>query len=176
MLESLFDKFVGLTPVLKNICQRRLLYCTRTSRCYLSVLPFIEHLQKQPLEVFCEKKVFLESSLKDCNFINKETLAQVFSSEFCEVSKYRTSCRTHTDDCFCTLFLIITTTTIVFLMFLFHSNSKGFKELESGISFSISHSIGFIFYFHVFSVFLSLFFFFFAAATNKSNSFKLRID
>ena len=175
MLESLFDKFAGLTPVLKNICQWLLLYCTRTTRCYLSVLPFIEHLQKQPLEVFCEKKVFLESSLKDCNFIKKETLAQVFSSEFCEVSKYRRSCRTHTDDCFCTFFLIITATTIIFLIFFFHSNSKGFKELESGISFSLSHFHWFYFLFPCFFC-LSQFCFIFLAAANKSNSFKLRID
>ena len=30
-----------------------------------------------------EKKVFLEA----CNFIEKQTLAQVFSCEFCQVSK-----------------------------------------------------------------------------------------
>ena len=33
-------------------------------------------------EVFCKKGV-----LKACNFIKEETLAQVFSCEFCEVSK-----------------------------------------------------------------------------------------
>ena len=60
--ESLFNKFGGLTPILKNICQRLLLYCTRTTRCYLSVLLYIQHLQKQPLEVLCKKKVFLEIS------------------------------------------------------------------------------------------------------------------
>ena len=32
---------------------------------------FLEDLQKQP---------------EGCNFINKETLAQVFSCEFCEIS------------------------------------------------------------------------------------------
>ena len=51
-------------------------------------------------EVFC-KKVFLEvsqnsqkSPVPECNFIEKETLAEVFSCEFCEISKnifyYRT--------------------------------------------------------------------------------------
>ena len=33
------------------------------------------------------KKVFLEISQQVCNFIKKETLAQVFSCEFCEISK-----------------------------------------------------------------------------------------
>ena len=62
-------------------------------------------LLKQPPEVFCKKKVFLEISqnsqektsardsflikLQDeaCNFIKKESLADVFSCEFCEISK-----------------------------------------------------------------------------------------
>ena len=33
------------------------------------------------------KKLFLEISQQVCNFIKKETLAQVFSCEFCEISK-----------------------------------------------------------------------------------------
>ena len=37
-------------------------------------------MQKQPPEVFYEKR-------PACNFIKKETLAQVFSCEFCEISK-----------------------------------------------------------------------------------------
>ena len=45
--------------------------------------------QKQPPEVFC-KRVFLEisqnSQPQPCNFIKKETLARVFSGEFCEIS------------------------------------------------------------------------------------------
>ena len=36
-------------------------------------------MQKQPPEVFCKKR------LQTCNFIKKETLAQVFSCEFCEI-------------------------------------------------------------------------------------------
>ena len=59
--------------------------------------------QKQPPEVFFEKKAFLEISqnsqenicarvsflikLQACNFIKKETLAQVFSCGFYEISK-----------------------------------------------------------------------------------------
>ena len=34
------------------------------------------------------------------NFIKKETLAQVFSCEFCEISKNTFSYRTPLDDCF----------------------------------------------------------------------------
>ena len=44
VLESLFDKVAGLTPILKNISQRLLLHCTRTTHCYLSVLLYIQHL------------------------------------------------------------------------------------------------------------------------------------
>ena len=51
--------------------------------------------QKQPLEVFCEKKVFFKISQNSqektrpqiWNFIIKQTLAQVFSCEFCEIFK-----------------------------------------------------------------------------------------
>ena len=39
MLESLLKKFAGLTPILKKICQQLLLYCNRTTRCNLFVLP-----------------------------------------------------------------------------------------------------------------------------------------
>ena len=42
MLEPLFIKFAGLTPVLKNICRLLVLYCTRTTRCYLSILLYIQ--------------------------------------------------------------------------------------------------------------------------------------
>ena len=38
---------------------------------------------------------------KDCNFIKKETLAQVFSWEFCKISKNTFSYRTPLNDCFC---------------------------------------------------------------------------
>ena len=40
---------------------------------------------------FSVKKVFLEAA---CNFIKKETLAPVFSCEFCEVSRNTFSNRT----------------------------------------------------------------------------------
>ena len=42
MLESVFDKVDGLTPFLKNICQRLLLHCTHTTPRYLSVLFYIQ--------------------------------------------------------------------------------------------------------------------------------------
>ena len=74
--------------------------CFCTDLHHLSVLLFIQHLQKQPPEVFYIKRVFLEISPKACNFIRKETLAQVFS------------CRTPTDDCFYTFFFIITATNV----------------------------------------------------------------
>ena len=40
------------------------------------------------------KKVFLKILRESCNFIRKETLAQVFSCEFCKISKNTFSYRT----------------------------------------------------------------------------------
>ena len=77
----------GRASILKKISQWWLLYCTHTTRCYLSVSLYIQHLQKQPPEVFCKKKMFLKISQKTCNFLKKEILAQVFSCEFCEIPK-----------------------------------------------------------------------------------------
>ena len=72
------------------------------------------HFQKQPPKVFCRKRCFLkipqnsqenacarvsfliklQASASACNFIKKETLAHVFSCEFCEISKNTFSYRT----------------------------------------------------------------------------------
>ena len=79
---SLFNKFAGMTPILKNICQWLLLCCTRTTRCYLSVLLYFQHLQKLPPEVFCKKKVFLKISQKACNFIKKRLWHRCFPVTF----------------------------------------------------------------------------------------------
>ena len=43
VLDFLFNKVAGLTPILKNICQLLLLHCTRTTKCYLPVLLYIQH-------------------------------------------------------------------------------------------------------------------------------------
>ena len=52
----------------------------------------MQFVQKQPQEVFCKKGVL--ENFETCNFIKKETLAQVFYCEFCEIFKntffYRT--------------------------------------------------------------------------------------
>ena len=42
----------------------------------------------------------LNPATKACNFIKKDTLALVFSREFCEISK-NTFFTTPLDDCFC---------------------------------------------------------------------------
>ena len=47
----------------------------------------------------CARASFLIKSCT-CKFIKKETLAQVFSCEFCEISKNTFSYRTPLDDCF----------------------------------------------------------------------------
>ena len=79
--------------------------CDQIRMKLLTYLYFHLSLEKQPPEVFCKGKVFLEISQNSqentcagvsfliklqaeaCNFIKKETLAQVFSYEFCEISK-----------------------------------------------------------------------------------------
>ena len=48
------------------------------------------------------KKKGIQKKPEACNFIKKETLAQVFSCEFCEISK-NTFYRTPLDDCFCSI-------------------------------------------------------------------------
>ena len=73
---------------------------------------------------------------------------------------------------FSTFFFIITATTVN--IFLFGSNSKGFKELKSGISFSLK-SLYWCYF--IFSFFLSLSVVsFFPVAANKKDFFKLKID
>ena len=44
ILESLFNKVTGLTPILKNICQTVFALHTHTIHCYLSILLYIQHL------------------------------------------------------------------------------------------------------------------------------------
>ena len=46
-------------------------------------LDAVAHIKQSP-EVFCKKSVLRPEA---CNFIRKETLGQVFSCEFCEISK-----------------------------------------------------------------------------------------
>ena len=49
-------------------------------------------------DVFCKKGVL--RNFAACNFIKKETLAQVFSCQFCKISKNTFSYRTPLDECF----------------------------------------------------------------------------
>ena len=64
------------------------------------VMIIILLFEKQPPEAFCKKGVLSNFAkftgktpipdslfLRNCNFIKKETLAQVFSREFCEISE-----------------------------------------------------------------------------------------
>ena len=51
--------------------------------------------QKQPPDMFCEGRP------EACNFIKKETLAQMFSCEFSEISKNIFFNRIPLGDCFC---------------------------------------------------------------------------
>ena len=97
------------------------------------------------VEVFCKKGV-----LKDfVNFIGKHLCWSLF---LIKLQAWHLFWRTSANDCFCTAlapltvtypfyfifstFLIITATT-VYISDVFGSNSKGFKEFKSGISFSL---------------------------------------
>ena len=64
-------------------------------RCFAKKV-FLE-ISQNSQENTCVKVSFLinlKTFLKACNFIKKETLAQVFSCEFCEISKSTFSYRT----------------------------------------------------------------------------------
>ena len=71
---------MALTKPLENICERvpyifqRFFLFFRNTRTIT---------RKQPPDVFCKKSCRPET----CNFIKKETLAQVFSCEFCKIVK-----------------------------------------------------------------------------------------
>ena len=52
---------------------------------------------EQPPEVFCKKRC--SKVAQACNFIKKETLAQVFSCEYCEIPKNTFFYRTPLDGC-----------------------------------------------------------------------------
>ena len=52
---------------------------------YLDLSMDSSQVQTRPQEVFCKERC--SKVPKAYNFIKKETLAQVFSSEFCEISK-----------------------------------------------------------------------------------------
>ena len=73
MLESLFNKVAGLTPILKNISQRLLLHCTRITRCYLSVLLYIQQLPLQRL-------FLVQILISEVNFIDVIFFFHVFLS------------------------------------------------------------------------------------------------
>ena len=66
--------------------------------CKKGVLRNSQNLQEKT----CARVSFLiKLQTEACNFINKETLAQVFSCEFCEISKNTFFYRGPPGDCFC---------------------------------------------------------------------------
>ena len=96
-----FSNFIKLSLLISGINQA-------TMQSYCSFFTFMTYFffikfQKQPPEVFCKKGVlrnlttftgkhlcqslFFDKVAGPCNFLKKETLAQVFSCEFCQISK-----------------------------------------------------------------------------------------
>ena len=117
------------------------------------------------LKGFCKKGVlkhFAKFRPHVCNFIKKETLAQVLSCEFCEVSKntfcYRTPLMAASEWC---LFLV--------------QILKASKNLNLISHFHWSHFHRCYFLFPFFFPSFSVLFHFFLAAAHKKDSFKLRI-
>ena len=134
-------------------------------------------LQYRWLRSICPKRFFKKAILKKpeaCNLLKKGTLAQVFSREFCEISKNMFSTEAAAEHLQTTASALSSSLSFLLLlispMFVFRSNSKGFKEFESGISFSLSHFCRFYFLFPCFFLPFSVLFHFFLSP------FKLRID
>ena len=75
------------------------LYRTSHRRCFVKKV-FLE-ISQNSQENACTRVSFLIKLPQTCNFIKKGTLPQVFSCEFCEISKNTFSYRTPLDDCFC---------------------------------------------------------------------------
>ena len=71
-----------------------------------------------------------------------QTLAQVLSSEFCEISKNMSSTEPAAEHLQTTAsapsFSLSLLLLLISPIYVFRSNSKGFKEFESGISISVS--------------------------------------
>ena len=65
---------------------------TVKQRCSVKKM-FLEILQNLQ-ENTCASLFLIKLQIEACNFIKKETLAQVFSCEFCEISKNAFSYRT----------------------------------------------------------------------------------
>ena len=148
---------------LKNLLAWHLFWRTSVNDCFCTVLAplavtypfyFIFSTYRSSHCRCSVKKVFLEISQKACNFIKKETLAQVLSCEFCEISSNMFSTEPAAEHLQGTasspsssLSLLLL---LIYPMFVFRSNSKGFKEYESGISFLLSHFHRFYFLFPCF--------------------------
>ena len=92
----MLSKSLYLIPCLIYFMKNKLF-----AECQSAFIPGDSCVQKQLPEVFCKKKVSLENLqnsyentcarvsflIKACNFIKKETLAQMFSCEYCEISR-----------------------------------------------------------------------------------------
>ena len=95
-------------------------------RC--SVKKVLLEISQNPQENTCVTVSFLiKLQLEVCNFIKKETLAQVFSCEFCEISK----------NIFFKKHLRVTASEYVILSPIFFMQQHQLKWNKSSISFSV---------------------------------------
>ena len=114
MLESLFNKVAGQTPILKNIFQQLVLHCTCTTHCYNGVIHFtftffliiaattvnisvcfwfklkrLQRIRSSHQSCFIIKGVlrnFTKFTGITCD-LSLFTLEKVFSCDFCKISK-----------------------------------------------------------------------------------------
>ena len=129
------------------------------------------------VEMFCKK-----SALKNLiNFIGKHLCWSLF---LIKLQAWHLFWRTSANDCFCTALAPLTVTypfyfysarssssLLILLMsptFVFGSNSKGFKELKSGISLSLKSLSSVLFYFSMFFLSFSVLFHFFLSLLIKT--------
>ena len=68
-------------------------------RCFVKKV-FLKISQNSQENTCARVSFLIKSQAEACNFIKKETMAQVFSYEFCEISKNTFSHRKLPDDCF----------------------------------------------------------------------------
>ena len=92
----------GVTQQGRSLSRKSDVYSVKIHlRLFFQHISFPSSVENQPPEVFCKKSCSQRSPVSEaCNFIKKETLAQVFFCEFYETSKNTFFYRTPLGDCF----------------------------------------------------------------------------
>ena len=113
----------------------------RTSHRKCSVKKVFLEISQNSQENSCAIVSFLiKLQASPSNFIKKETLAQVFSCEFCEISKSNFFYRTPLGDCFCECFYVLAlkTSALGLISFVRLDGREDIQSLKS--AWSVLHS------------------------------------